>query len=118
METESNKEDNDLIDSLLYVKRTNGRYGGWKFHILTKKLEFETEKMMLTCTVCMGLSRDPNLIQVSGKQQIMCSVCVPTSMSVGILAAAQMNRFLINQKHVSNVFLSVYEFLLSISIVR
>ena len=105
MSTEVNKEENDIIDSLLYVKRTNGRYGGWKFDILTKRIDVETEKMMVTCTVCTGLSRDPHLIQICGMQQIMCSVCVPCSMSVGILAAAQMNRFLINQKHVSNTYI-------------
>lgn len=118
MATELNKEDNDLIDALIYVKRTNGRYGGWKFDILTKKIDVETERIMVTCTVCMGLSRDPNLIQIGGIQQIMCSVCVPTSMSVGILAAAQMNRFLINQKHVSNVSVVYIRILMVISIVR
>ena len=106
MATKLNKEESDLIDSLIYVKRSNGRYGGWKFDILTKRINVETEKMMVTCTVCMGLSRDPNLIQVSGMQQIMCSMCVPSG--VGILAAAQMNRFLINQKHVSIILCCLF----------
>ena len=96
-------EDRDLVDALLYVKRGDGKSGGWKLDLLTSKMEGGTEAVLLTCTVCRGLLRDASLVQIAGTQELQCSVCIDSSRIEGVVIA-QMNRFVINQKHVSSPY--------------
>ena len=93
-------EDRDIIDSLLYVKRMDEKYGGWKMELLTPKMESGSESVLLTCTSCRGLQRDASIVQTAETEEMVCSVCINPSIVQGVIAA-RTNRSIINQKHVS-----------------
>ena len=60
MATRSNKK----IDEILYVRKLNGQFGGFKTSYVRRELN-EFEREMLTCACCRGIMRSPRLAVVT-----------------------------------------------------
>ena len=106
-ETESSEE----IEGLVY-KRLEDRYRGWRVELLEEQLTSKLEEKFLLCSYCSGVMRDACLLEMEGKQELRCLICIPDGIP---WQPVEMSREAINEKIVSIVLfvcLFVYLFCL------
>ena len=77
------------ISELLYVKRDDGNYGGWRTELLVEEITGKIEEKFLLCSYCGGMLRNACLSEKDGKQELECSICAPEDENKII---AQLNR--------------------------
>ena len=99
-ETESSEE----IEGLVY-KRLEGRYRGWRVELLEEQLTSKLEERFLMCSYCSGVMRDACLLKREGKQELRCLVCIPEGVA---WKPVNMNREVISEKIVSNLFVCLF----------
>ena len=95
----------------MYVKRDDGNYGGWKTELLVEEITGKIEEKFLLCSYCRGMLRDACLFEKDGKQELVCSICVPKDENKII---AQLNRDSVLEREVRfDLNLSIQVLLLS-----
>ena len=92
--------DCEEIETLVY-ERLDGRERGWRVELLVEQLTSKLEEKFLLCSYCRGLMRDACLLEMEGKQELRCYVCIPEGVT---WHQAQINRGAINEKIVSLSF--------------
>ena len=95
-------EPNSEINKLVYVIRDDGSYRGWRTELLVEKITSKMEEKFLLCNYCGGMLRDASLFEKNGKQELRCSVCIPTDVNTH---KVQLNRETVNEKQVSLEFI-------------
>ena len=89
--------DSKEINKLVYVMQDDGCYGGWRTELLVEEIIGKMETKFLLCNYCGGMLRDACLFEKDGKQELRCSVCIPTDVNKQI---AQLNCETVNEKQV------------------
>ena len=90
-------EPNSEINKLVYVIRDDGSYGGWRTELLVEEIT-DKEGRFLLCSYCRGMLRNAYVFEKNGKQELRCSVCIPTVVNKH---KAQLNHETVNEKQVS-----------------
>ena len=85
------------ISELVYVKRDDGSYGGWRRLLSVEEITGKIEEKFLLCSYCRGMLRDACLFEKDGKQELACSICVAKDENK---IKAQLNRDSITEKEV------------------
>ena len=105
-EKTSVSEPNSEINKLVYVIRDDGSYGGWRTELLVEEISGKGEGKFLLCNYCRGMLRDACLFEKDDKQELRCSVCIPTDVNK---QKVQLNRETVNSKQVSlNLWLYLF----------
>ena len=90
--------DCEEIETLVY-ERLDGRERGWRVELLVEQLTSKLEEKFLLCSYCRGLMRDACLLEMEGKQELRCYVCIPEGTKC---QRAEIYQEAINEKLVSN----------------
>ncbi|KAI6660801.1 TNF receptor-associated factor 4-like isoform X1 [Oopsacas minuta] len=64
------------ISACLLLVKLDGRYRGWRVELCDTDLTASEEKLLL-CSVCRGILREASLLEIEGRQQLRCYVCLP-----------------------------------------
>ena len=92
-----------IARELIYVEKEKKgdaiSYGGWKRELLIDKSITKSEEKLLICTLCKGVLRDALVVDVFGKKEPRCCVCLPPNH--GFLNTHDIIRSVVDERKVS-----------------